>query len=79
MAKWGPIPDRRPVLRSAAYFATPESHKELMDWINQHHGSERTAAMVGAMMAWNLACSIINGTSTCDGCSPMENLQLPQE
>lgn len=36
-------------------FATPESWSELMNWIERQSGGEKTAAMVAAHMALNLA------------------------
>ena len=36
-------------------FATPESWDELMTWIEAHSGGEKTAALVAAHMALNLA------------------------
>lgn len=72
MAKWDfsklkepVVPDcPAPVLIQASeFFRTPTNMEDLQDFIGTFNGGERTAAMVSAMMAWNLACSIVNGTS----------------
>lgn len=87
MARWGDVGDafrkpepeapKPPLIQPSQFFATPRSQDELISWITKHNGGERTAAMVGAMMAWNLACSIINGT--CENCQPFQELTIPDE
>lgn len=70
-------PPKPPLIQPAEFFATPASTEELMNWIMHHNGGERTAATVGAMMAWNLACSIVNGS--CSNCEPFQTLVVPDE
>lgn len=41
-------------------FHTPTNIAELQAKLMNYNGSERAAAMMGAMMAWNLACSLVN-------------------
>lgn len=40
-------------------FATPNDMQSLQTWIMAHNGGERTAAVVAAGMAWNLAHKIL--------------------
>jgi hypothetical protein len=47
-----------PIQRSD-HFATPESTEALLEWCTLHSGSEKSTAIVAAMMGWNLACKII--------------------
>ena len=47
-----------PIPRSG-FFATPESVEALMDYIQRFNGSERVVATTAAMMALNLAHSIV--------------------
>ena len=41
-------------------FVTPDSMDDLMNRLESYTGSEKAVAMVAAMMAWNLACKIVN-------------------
>jgi hypothetical protein len=41
-------------------FVTPDSMDDLMKRLESYTGSEKAVAMVAAMMAWNLACKIVN-------------------
>lgn len=86
MAKWDlskmsdkrmATPPKPPLIQEVEFFSTPQSPEALMNWIELHHGGEKTAAMVGAMMAWNLACSIVNGS--CPNCEPFQTLVVPEE
>ena len=47
-------------LQEQNLFATPKDWDDLMARLDLHTGSEKTAAIVSAMMAWNLACQIVN-------------------
>ena len=40
-------------------FATPQDHTALMEYISQYSGTERTAAIVAAHMALNLAHKLV--------------------
>jgi len=40
-------------------FVTPENMKDLEDRIGSFSGGEKAAAWMGAMMAWNLACKLV--------------------
>lgn len=42
------------------FFHTPESVEELTTQLNRYNGAERAAAWMGAMLAWNLAASVVN-------------------
>ena len=44
-------------------FATPDSMDDLINRLESYTGSEKAVAMVAAMMAWNLACKIVNETT----------------
>lgn len=46
-------------IRPNGHAATPGDMNSLMDWCNRHTGSEKQVAIVAAMMAWNLACHVI--------------------
>ena len=41
-------------------FVTPDSVKDLEDRIENFSGGERAAAWKGALMAWNLACKLVD-------------------
>lgn len=41
---------------------TPESMKDLEDRLNLPNGTEKSIAWLSAMMAWNLACKLVNET-----------------
>ena len=43
-------------------FATPANSTELMEWITNHTGAERTVAMTAACMALNLAYTLVEET-----------------
>lgn len=49
-----------PGIAPSPMFHTPKDWDELMDWINRHSPDERAHITVAAVMAWNLACSIVN-------------------
>ena len=42
-------------LQPNPFFHTPETMEELTKQLNNYNGSERAAAWMGAMMAWNYA------------------------
>ena len=46
-------------IKPANMFVTPDSMKDLEDRIESFSGSEKAAAWMGAMMAWNLACNLV--------------------
>ena len=48
------------MIKSVPAFVTPEDIKDLEDRIESYSGSEKAAAWMGAIMAWNLACKIVN-------------------
>ena len=41
-------------------FYTPADMKDLEDRLDSYSGSEAAVAWLAAMMAWNLACKIVN-------------------
>lgn len=41
-------------------FSTPTTYADLIEWCEQHTGSEKVAAITAAHMALNLAHHIIN-------------------
>ena len=41
-------------------FATPNSWKEVEEWIERHMPEERAHLYTAAIMTWNLACKIVN-------------------
>ena len=41
-------------------FHTPADMTDLEDRLNSYSGSERAVAWIAAMMAWNLACKLVN-------------------
>lgn len=43
-------------------FHTPANQTELMEWITQHTGPERSIAMTAACMAFNLAYTLVEET-----------------
>ena len=47
-------------LQEQNLFATPRDWDDLLDRLDIHTGAEKTAAIVSAMLAWNLACQIVN-------------------
>jgi hypothetical protein len=46
-------------IKPANMFVTPDSMKDLEDRIESFSGGEKAAAWMGAMMAWNLACKLV--------------------
>jgi len=42
------------------FFDTPKDMNDLMSRLQNYNGSERAAAMMGAMLAWNYACAVVN-------------------
>jgi len=51
-------------IKGTPIFATPSSMDDLMDYIEKFNGGEKMAGMTCAMMAWNLACSLVNDEPT---------------
>ncbi len=47
-------------IQEVEMFRTPDNWQELHDWINRHSSEERPHLIVAAVMAWNLACSLVN-------------------
>ena len=47
-------------LAKTELFATPDSVRELQEYINAFNGGERVVATTAANMAWNLASKIVN-------------------
>lgn len=54
------------MIKSVPAFVTPEDMKDLEDRIEIYSGSEKAAAWMGAIMAWNLACKMVNETEVKD-------------
>lgn len=48
------------LIKPTNLFATPTDMEGLMKWCELHTGSEKAVATTAAMMAWNLACKIVN-------------------
>ena len=46
-------------MKKVDLFYTPTSMKDLEDRLESFSGSEKAIAWLGAMMAWNLACKIV--------------------
>jgi hypothetical protein len=46
-------------IKPANMFVTPDNMKDLEDRIESFSGGEKAAAWMGAMMAWNLACKLV--------------------
>ena len=46
-------------IKPANMFVTPDNMKDLEDRIESFSGSEKAAAWMGALMAWNLACKLV--------------------
>ena len=42
------------------FFDTPKNMVDLQNRLMNYNGSERASAMMGAMLAWNLACAVVN-------------------
>ena len=47
-----------PQLQPVGLFATPDSVKDLEDYLSLFNGSEASVARTCAYMAWNLACKL---------------------
>jgi hypothetical protein len=41
-------------------FVTPENMKDLEERLNSFSDSEKSVAWLSAMMAWNLACKLVD-------------------
>ena len=46
-------------MKKVDLFYTPTSMKDLEDRLESFSGSEKSIAWLAAMMAWNLACKIV--------------------
>lgn len=44
-------------------FVTPENMKDLEERLNSFSDSEKSVAWLSAMMAWNLACKLVDETT----------------
>ena len=49
-------------IKECQWVITPESMKDLEDRLNLSNPTEKSIAWWSAMMAWNLACKIVNET-----------------
>ena len=47
-------------IKECQWVVTPESMEELEDRLNLSNPTEKSIAWWSAMMAWNLACKIVN-------------------
>ncbi len=47
-------------MKKVDLFYTPTSMKDLEDRLESFSGSEKSVAWLAAMMAWNLACKLVN-------------------
>jgi hypothetical protein len=47
------------MIKGVDMFYTPTSMKDLEDRLESYSGSEKAVAYIAAMMAWNLACKIV--------------------
>ena len=47
-------------IRGTNLFVTPEDMDDLVERLNSFSGSEKSVAWLSAMMAWNLACKMVN-------------------
>jgi hypothetical protein len=59
-------------------FVTPENMKDLEDRLNSFSDSEKSVAWMGAMMAWNLACKLVDGAVDTEETDPMTTLTIKQ-
>lgn len=48
------------MIKGVDMFYTPTSMKDLEDRLESYSGSEKAVAYIAAMMAWNLACKLVN-------------------
>ena len=47
------------MIKGVDMFYTPTSMKDLEDRLESYSGQEKAVAWIAAMMAWNLACKIV--------------------
>jgi len=47
------------MIKGVDMFYTPQDMKDLEDRLESYSGQEKAIAWMGAMMAWNLACKIV--------------------
>jgi len=47
------------MIKGVDLFYTPDSMKDLENRLECYSGSEKSVAWLSAMMAWNLACKIV--------------------
>ncbi len=47
-------------IKGSTAFVTPENMDDLVERLNSFSGSEKSVAWLSAMMAWNLACKMVN-------------------
>ena len=47
------------MIKGVDAFYTPTSMKDLEDRLESYSSSEKAVAWISAMMAWNLACKIV--------------------
>ncbi len=52
--------EKQKAIAPSNLFYTPKDMEELTDILERYTGGEKQVAWVAAMMAWNLACSIVN-------------------
>ena len=50
------------MIKGVDMFYTPTSMKDLEDRLESFSGQEKTVAWLAAMMAWNLACKIVENS-----------------
>lgn len=55
-------------LQPNGMFHTPSGSSELYAWIEAHPADERIHLYTAAMMAWNLACRIVNDDDEDEEC-----------
>ena len=66
-------------IKPIGLFATPESMKDLQDYLALFNGSEVAVAQTCAWMAWNLACKLTNPCDMCHGLGWVEDYELVDE
>ena len=47
-------------IKGSTAFVTPENMDDLVERLNSFSESEKSVAWLSAMMAWNLACKMVN-------------------
>jgi len=47
-------------IKGSNAFVTPEDMDDLVERLNSFSESEKSVAWLSAMMAWNLACKMVN-------------------